>query len=119
MDFLRLEGYEAGEYCFVFLGKTKQCVEHYEMNGSGQHYFVAGKKFTNFDTSPKGFVALVPSFWSWPMWKSAIYIQYDVVVLEQVCYHTSLLTSKLFAHFLILGTSSCPRHVGGTLWNST
>ena len=68
------------------------------MNGSGQRFFFAGKKFTNFDTLPKGFVVLVPSFWSGPVWKSAIYMPRDVAVLEQVCYRTSLLTSKLFAH---------------------
>ena len=41
-----------------------------------------------FDPSPKGFIPLIPSFWSVKHWNAAIYMHHDTAVLEQVCYHT-------------------------------
>jgi len=50
--------------------------------------FLEGTKVNEFDSTPKGFIPLVPSFWSHKNWKAAIFMHHDVAVLEQVGYHT-------------------------------
>ena len=49
---------------------------------------------------PKGFVSLTPSFWSWPMWKSAVYMHHDVQLLEQVFYQTCFSNMHNFCSFV-------------------
>jgi len=49
-----------------------------------QTLFLPGKKVASFDTTPNQFVSLVPNFWSWPMWKAAMFMHHDVAVLEEV-----------------------------------
>ena len=47
-------------------------------------FFIPGKKINTFDTTPNQFVSLIPNFWCWPLWKSAMFMHHDLAVLEQV-----------------------------------
>ena len=73
--------------------------------------YKAGELSFLFDMPPKGFVTLTPSFWSWTLWKLAVHMHDDVPVLEKVSYQICFLTSKHFAHFFLLRTST-PKAMG-------
>ena len=47
---------------------------------------ITGTKVKIFVTTPAQFVALVPNFWSWLLWKAGIFMHNDVAILEQVSY---------------------------------
>ena len=77
VDFFRIEDYEPGKLlCFGILVLRISFLNFF--------FFIPGKKINTFDTTPKQFVSLVPNFWCWPMWKSAMFMHHDLAVLEQV-----------------------------------
>ena len=67
---------------------------------------LSGQNVPSFDTAPKGFIALTPSFWSVPNWKAGIFMHHNVQLLEQVFLHQVRTNNQTFSaritfvHFL-------------------
>ena len=77
-EFLRLEGYTPGNY--FFLGATLILTADNVLF----FHLLTGANVAIFDPSPKGFISLVPSFWSVHNWKAAVFMHHDFALLEQV-----------------------------------
>ena len=48
---------------------------------------ISGGKVAIFDTTPKGFISLIPSFWSVHTRKVAVFMHHDFALVEQVFFH--------------------------------
>jgi len=64
---------------------------------------LSGQNVPSFDTAPKGFIALTPSFWSVPNWKAAIFMHHNVQLLEQVFLHQVRTNNQTFSALITFG----------------
>ena len=101
-EFLRLEGYTPGKQ-FLLGATVILTATQYAFFFFFPLLKFSGMKVPSFDTTPKGYIALVPSFWSVPNWKAAIFMHHDHQLLEQLFFHKVRKNHQTFSALISFG----------------